>query len=212
VTFSSSFSTLQDFPAKKLLLISGREKQTTKPEKSINNMNDSSITNNSNKIQFNFDAIEETIREGISQINNNNPSNNDQSSQASSPAFTMSQEARELSSEYILMFVTEAINRSIKEAKTKKALSDHRSLMRPSTALNNDNMRALPSIYDFMDDDGDENHGSEQPQLQQTPARRTTTTSVITPSLNESTFVSDRLKVSHEHLESIAAQLFFDFK
>ena len=175
-------------------------------------MNDSSsITNNSNKIQFNFDAIEETIREGISQINN--PSNNDQSSQASSPAFTMSQEARELSSEYILMFVTEAINRSIKEAKTKKALSDHRSLMRPSTALNNDNMRALPSIYDFMDDDdGDENHGSEQPQLQQTPARRTTTTSVITPSLNESSFVSDRLKVSHEHLESIAAQLFFDFK
>lgn len=266
-------------------------------------MNDSTLsTSGSNKIQFNTQAIEQTIIEGIhlqlspnndNNENNENNENNNRNVQKL-PKIKFSSEALELSAELIQIFATEAIHRSVRDAKIKKTLADQRlsssslsslssssssSIFRQRNLINhggndgNDDDRALydfddigldnPNktkkrkqnlgidLYDFdEDDDGGGSGGSDQtrrsvPSIHarnsviRTTTTMTTTTTTAMVHRNDNTQqqqqeeeerqrqrqqmeeevererrrqVEDKLNVTHENLETIAAQLFFDFK
>ena len=257
-------------------------------------MNDSTLsTSGSNKIQFNTQAIEQTIIEGIhlqlSPNNDNNNENNNRNDQKL-PKIKFSSEALELSAELIQIFATEAIHRSVRDAKIKRTLADQRlssslssstssstssSILRQRSLINhgdiddrglydfddigldNPNKKKKKKqnlgidLYDFdEDDDGGGSGGSDQtrrsvPSIHarnsviRTTTTMTTTTTTAMVHRNDNTQqqqqeeeerqrqrqqmeeevererrrqVEDKLNVTHENLETIAAQLFFDFK
>lgn len=129
-------------------------------------MNNTNLSRFDDNVQFNSDAVEETVREGSSKIIKNQ--------------FIFSEEAKKLAAEYVRIFTVEAIKRSLQEARNKQAAFER---------------------YGIRTDNDEEDDNFENDATVVANSRPDTHASI-----------NARVEVTHEHLETIAAQLFFEFK